>query len=163
MILKNFLCWPADILILQLRDTLPKEYKILDQYVDCLPGDSLSPAYPFGGFVLNFNVSTSVHRDWNDLEFCMVLVISSEDCKGGDLCFEELGLAIELKNGDGVLFQSSKLTHFNTAFEGERCSVVFHTDKSGLGWVFGRNNWSDSIFMHSSEDVESEELNYKKI
>ncbi|KAF8899533.1 hypothetical protein CPB84DRAFT_1747880 [Gymnopilus junonius] len=39
-----------------LKELLPKEYRILSEYVKRLPVDALSPAYPFGGFVLNFNV-----------------------------------------------------------------------------------------------------------
>ncbi|KAF8870026.1 hypothetical protein CPB84DRAFT_1754688 [Gymnopilus junonius] len=61
------------------------------------------------------------------------------NCKGGDLCFEELGVALELMNGHAVLFASPKLTHFNTLYEGECCSLVFHTDRSGLNWIYGRN------------------------
>ncbi|KAF8074194.1 hypothetical protein FPV67DRAFT_1359214, partial [Lyophyllum atratum] len=78
----------------QLEELLPVEYQVLSQYVDVLPGDGLSPAYPFGGFVLNINVTTLIHRDYQDLKLCMVIVATDKDCEGGDLCLEEPGLAL---------------------------------------------------------------------
>lgn len=123
----------------------------MDQYCDVLPSDDLAPAYPYTGFVLNFNVTTSIHRDWKDLSLCCVLVISSEDCQGGDLCFEELGVVLGLKSGDMVLFNSSKLSHFNLEYEGERCSVVFHSDSGLNAWLHNnRNGWGDSAYIQVS-------------
>ena len=44
------------------------------------------------------------------------------------LCLEELGIKLDLANGDVVIFPSQKISHFNTHFKGERVSIVFHTD-----------------------------------
>lgn len=154
--------WISRLIVFQMKEVLPQEYDKLNLYVDKLPADSVTPAYPFGGFVLNINVSTSVHRDWKDLHLCMVVVIASEDCEGGDLCFEELGLAVELRNGDMAIFASSKLSHFNTFYRGERCSMVFHTDAAGEGWLYNCNGWDGTWFMNAKEDVESADLNLRK-
>ncbi len=107
----------------------------------------LPPAYPFTGFIVNFNITTKLHRDWNDLKFCLVLV-ASQDCVGGDLCFMEPGIRLGLKHGDMVLFRSKELSHFNLHFRGKRASIVFHSDSAGEDWVRDRNGWNKSIYMH---------------
>jgi hypothetical protein len=134
----------------QLEQTLPEEYEIIKLFADVLPADASSPAFPFSGFVINLNVSTRIHRDDKDLSFCVVLVISSEDCEGGEICFLEVGIRLGLRNGDLVVFPSTVLSHFNLHFKGIRASVVMHTDGAGLGWVKERNGWSDSEFMNVS-------------
>jgi hypothetical protein len=128
---------------------IPDEYDAIAQFADVLPAGGFSPAYPFSGFVINFNVSTNLHRDWNDLKFCMVMVLS-EACEGGDLCFMEPGIRLELRHGDVVLFRSSELSHFNLHFKGRRASIVFHSDKDGQAWVKDRNGWDKSIYMTTS-------------
>ncbi|KAF8870024.1 hypothetical protein CPB84DRAFT_1855840 [Gymnopilus junonius] len=90
-----------------LKELLPKEYRILSEYVERLPVDALSPAYPFGGFILNFNVSTCVHRDWKDLNLCMVLAISSQDCK------EEIFALKSLVRAQLDLWEEWKEFYFN--------------------------------------------------
>ncbi|TEB38436.1 hypothetical protein FA13DRAFT_1604941, partial [Coprinellus micaceus] len=122
-----------------LRTLLPDTFTVLEQSVDILPlGDSVL-AHPFTGFVLNFNVSTVIHRDYQDKEICMVFQIS--DCEGGELCLVEPGLVFRLRNGDGVIFRSHQISHFNNHFIGRRMSLVFHTDKAMDGWVDDYNDW----------------------
>ncbi|KIM44289.1 hypothetical protein M413DRAFT_25716 [Hebeloma cylindrosporum] len=133
-----------------LEKLLPKEYEILSQYCDILPADGIAPAYPFGGWVINLNVSTLIHRDYQDLKLCLVVVAS--DCEGGDLCFEKPGVSLELRNGDAVIFASSKLSHFNTHFKGKRASLVFHSDVSAKAWVENRNGWDHTLFMNVYDD-----------
>ncbi|EDR09746.1 uncharacterized protein LACBIDRAFT_326329, partial [Laccaria bicolor S238N-H82] len=77
---------------------LPEEYEALRISVDLLPSNDMSPTYPFGGVVLNFNVSTLVHRDWKDLNVCLVMPISA--CQGGALVLHELGIVVECQSGD---------------------------------------------------------------
>jgi len=130
---------------------LPEEYEIISQYTEVLLGDSRSPAYPFAGFVVNFNVSTKVHRDWTDLKFCVVLVIS-EDCEGGDLCFMEPGIRLELQNGDMVAFPSHSISHFNMDYIGKRASIVFHSDREGQKWAKNRNGWDHTAYMNTTKN-----------
>ncbi|KAF9479843.1 hypothetical protein BDN70DRAFT_764456, partial [Pholiota conissans] len=125
---------------MEVQQILPDEYKILTQYADVLPAGGESATYPFTGFVINFNVTTNVHRDWNDLKFCVVLVLS-EDCQGGDLCFMEPGIRLQLTSGNAVLFRSSELSHFNMHYDGMRASLVFHSDFAGEKWSKTRNGW----------------------
>lgn len=105
--------------------------------------------YPFSGFILNFNAATKLHRDTQDASFCLVMVIS-EDSEGGDLCFLEPGISLQLRHGDIVLFRSSQLSHFNMNFEGYRGSIVFHSDFAGKAWVEDRNGWEKSIYMNAN-------------
>ena len=99
-ILENVLIWQGIEVCLcsfnrinffeQFKSLLPKAYKNLSNFVDCLPRNEHPIAYPFSGFIVNVNVLTRSHWD-----ICIVIPIS--DCEGG-----ELGLVLDLKNGDMV-------------------------------------------------------------
>ncbi|KAF8165818.1 hypothetical protein B0H34DRAFT_671569 [Crassisporium funariophilum] len=108
---------------------------------------------PLEVLVLNINATTFIHCDYQDLNMCMVIVATDKKCKGGDLCLEEPGMAIELKNGDGIIFASSKLSHFNSHFKGEHMSLVFHSDASAKAWAKDCNKWKDSVFMNVYNDA----------
>ncbi|KDR70585.1 hypothetical protein GALMADRAFT_144489 [Galerina marginata CBS 339.88] len=107
---------------------LPEKAAKLQEYVDQLPDNEISPMAPFGSLVVNLNVATTIHRDWNDWDICGVLVAS--DCEGGDTVYHELGVAVEGRNGDFTLFPSVKISHYNLHYKGKRASLVFHTDRS---------------------------------
>jgi len=62
--------------------------------------------------VFNLNAVTKGHWDSGDLDFCLVLPIGK--FQGGQLVLKELGLVVELWQGDFIMFQSAKVTHFNT-------------------------------------------------
>ncbi|KAJ7228003.1 hypothetical protein B0H12DRAFT_1030155, partial [Mycena haematopus] len=62
-----------DYIRITLQQRFPKEYEQLSIYCDALPMNAASPAYPFGGFVLNLRVSTSAHRDHGDKDLCVVI------------------------------------------------------------------------------------------
>ena len=106
--------------------------------------------------MVNLNVSTRAHRDRNDKDICLVIPIS--DCSGGALILYELGLVLELENGDGTIFRSSRITHLNEHFIGLRGSLVFHTDIASDTWTMGRcrgdgrapipnNGWSNNKYF----------------
>ncbi|TFK59691.1 hypothetical protein BDN72DRAFT_905623 [Pluteus cervinus] len=120
---------------------LPEDHKDLKEFVEALPGNAVSPASPFSGFVINLNAVTQAHRDWNDQSICVVTVISDPDCEGGELVLVEPGLVLDLKCGDMVIFPSSQLSHFNLHFKGIRASVVCHSDKYATSWLADRNGW----------------------
>src|SRR5688500_17490844 len=124
----------------------------MEQTVDILPLGDPTSLHPFSSFVINFNVSTLVHKDFKDKEVCIVFQLSN--CTGGELCLVEPGLVIKLRSGDGVIFRSHEISHFNLHFKGERVSLVFHTDRSMDNWSQDRNSWSHNIYMrtiHSSD------------
>ena len=52
------------------------------------------------------------------------MVFQLSDGAGGELCLAEPGLVIRLRNGDGVIFRSSQITHFNLPFKGKRFSAM---------------------------------------
>jgi len=78
---------------------------------------------------------------------CAVLAITDNAAEGGDLCFMEPGIRLELRSGDLVVFPSHRLSHFNLHYKGERVSLVFHTDAAGLQWALTRNNWGGSKYI----------------
>lgn len=129
---------------------MPDDYEVLSQFAKALPAGGHAPAYPFTSIVINLNCATKVHRDVKDFAFCLVLVLSDNDCQGGDLCFVEPGIRLQLRSGDIVLFRSSEFTHYNMHFKGIRASVVLHTDLSSQSWLEDRNKWDGSKFMKVS-------------
>lgn len=120
----------------QLHTALPDLYQQLLLYVDVLPGDAFSAPHPFTSFVLNINVSTKAHRDGHDLLACLVMPIG--DFTEGELVLNEPGLVVPLISGDMMVFPSCDITHFNLDYEGERASLVLHSDKAGIGWMEDR-------------------------
>jgi hypothetical protein len=136
---------------------LPDSFEALEIVADVLPLGEVLRVHPFTRFVINFNVTrfvinfnvtTLVHRDAKDKEICVVFQIS--ECTGGELCLVEPGLKIQLHNGDGVIFPSHKISHFNCHFVRERMSLVFHTDRSMDDWAANCNNWEHNIYFRST-------------
>jgi predicted 2-oxoglutarate/Fe(II)-dependent dioxygenase YbiX len=124
----------------QVQELMPEWYEKLTWCLDILPHFEQTIAAPFLGFVVNINVMTRGHRDGKDLEACVVMPIG--DFEGGELVLAELGLVVELKNGDVIIFPSHKLTHFNLHYKGTRASFVFHTDASAIKFVEDHNGWT---------------------
>lgn len=131
----------------QIRVLFPDTVKILETIIDILPLGDAMPLHPFTSFVINFNVSTLVHRDYKDKEVCIVFQFSN--CEGGELVLVEPGLVIRMRNGDGVIFRSAEISHFNLDYTGERVSMVFHTDNSMDDWAKDRNSWIHNIYMRT--------------
>ena len=124
----------------QLRALLPEICDEIRMFAEVLPGGTASPAYPFSGFVVNFNVCTKVHRDGKDLAACLVMPIGT--FTGGDLVLVEPGLVIPLRSGDVIIFPSCRISHFNLHYIGRRASLVCHTDREGTKWVNDHLGWS---------------------
>ncbi|KAK0499761.1 hypothetical protein EDD18DRAFT_1103064 [Armillaria luteobubalina] len=103
-----------------IRKLLPEIYKDLTVFVNHLPLNDHSPAYPFSGFVVNVGVATDGHRD----------------------SFDKLPWDI-------LIFPSGRITHFNLHFDGLRGSVVLHSDKGGDAWAQdeerGYNGWAHAV------------------
>lgn len=111
-------------------------------FASFLPGGQPSPIFPFSGIVINLNVQTTIHTDSEDVLMCLVLPIG--EFEGGDLCFKDLGLRVELRHGDWIVFDSKKLLHFNMPYVGKRASFVMHSDGAGEFWVKNRNGWKNN-------------------
>lgn len=129
----------------------PNEYDDLQLAAEILPNREVSPAFPFCGFVLNINGITKVHRDPQDFKhFCVVIVIGNHT--GGEFCLLEPGLVLELRNGDMVIFQSGKISHFNLHYSGIRASVVLNTDAAIHQYATNNmNGWASNQYMSSFE------------
>lgn len=119
---------------------------MLSASIEELPGRQRPLAAPFSNLVVNLNVASKAHRDCMDKEFCLVMPIG--DFVEGDLCLQEPGLVLALKNGDIAVFPSGRITHFNRHFRGYRASFALSVDKTMDGWTGGRrNDWGSNIFM----------------
>lgn len=130
----------------QIKECLPKEYDVLVELAQDLPGGEVSPVTPFLSLVINLNVSTLGHCDRFDKDFCLVLPLG--DFRNGALVMFEQQLVLELHSGDFTIFRSGKITHFNLRYEGKCASFVLHTDKSFDTWKDTRNGWSSNDYFH---------------
>ncbi|KAK0242064.1 hypothetical protein EDD85DRAFT_934815 [Armillaria nabsnona] len=130
-----------------IRVLLQDIYKDLTVFVDHLPLNDQSPAYPFSGFVVNVGVATDGHRDGFDKLACVVIPFG--EWTGGELCLYEAGFVWRLKPWDILIFPSGRITHFNLHFAGLRGSLVLHSDKGGNAWAqreeLGYNGWSHAV------------------
>lgn len=97
--------------------------------------------------MFNLNAVTKGHRDSGDLDLCLVLPIGK--FQGGRLVLKEPGLVVELLQGDFIAFQSAKVTHLNTHYQGMRASMVLHTDKEMKHWVTRRNGWGGNTTLNT--------------
>ncbi|KAJ6487210.1 hypothetical protein C8R47DRAFT_518002 [Mycena vitilis] len=126
-----------------LQERSPDEYEGLRIFADVLPMNASSPAYPFGGFVLNLRASTWGHRDHGDKTLCVVIPFGR--FVGGQLCLYELGFKFDLRMGDVLIFPSCDITHFNMHFTGKRGTLVLHSDRQGDEWARDCRGWGGYI------------------
>ncbi|KAJ6563104.1 hypothetical protein DFH09DRAFT_1035449 [Mycena vulgaris] len=129
----------------------PEAYDQVRVFADLLPLNTGSPVYPFAGFMMNFRVVTDGHKDPKDAKWCLIIFV--KDGNGGHLCLHELGLKLDGKTGNILIFPSCWVTHFNTHFEGFRLSLVLHTDKEGDDWVEDGGGWASHVARHYSQYV----------
>ena len=122
-----------------MEQLLPENVAKLKITLEVLPCFYTFSIYPFSGYVVNLNVSMRAHRDLQDKKICLIIIISSEDCIGGELCLVEPGLVLRLYNSDTIVFASAMLTHFNTHYISRRVSLVFQTNKRLDSWIKDRN------------------------
>ncbi|KAJ8090931.1 hypothetical protein PM082_024855 [Marasmius tenuissimus] len=131
-----------------MKKQFPKENGELEAFVTKLQYNGVSEAHPFAGVVVNVNVATITHLDPMDLYLCLVLALHA--CTGGELVLEELGIIINFKLGDFVIFPSTIIMHYDLHFKGLRASFAFSTDKHGKAWVRNNNSWDTNDYMKAS-------------
>ncbi|RIA93651.1 hypothetical protein C1645_761796, partial [Glomus cerebriforme] len=87
----------------------------------------------FGIFLmiaLNFNVISNYHWNNNDDSNGLCFVIALGDFEGGELCFSQLEIIVELKPGQVVTFPFKLLLHANLLItRGIRFSIVSYVSK----------------------------------
>ncbi|KZT54497.1 hypothetical protein CALCODRAFT_418249, partial [Calocera cornea HHB12733] len=100
----------------QVQAKLPQEYHLLEALVQKVPLNTELPCYPFPSFVVNYYCCVEGHRDDQDPEggVCVLLVFGS--FTGGQIVLHEPGIVLEVEAGDIVIFPSMRLTHFNLHF-----------------------------------------------
>ena len=129
---------------------LPSEYLTVKAFVDVLPLNHYPTSYPFGSFVVNIQALTGPHKDAWDDTFCVVIPFGL--WTKGQLVLYEAGIVLELVVGDVAIFPSYQITHFNLAYEGIRCSLVFFSDRHGRDWVRFRNGWDGHMVVKTLSD-----------
>jgi hypothetical protein len=96
---------------------------------------------PFSSVAVNWNARTGIHFDYGDFGLCVVIALG--DFQGGHLCLRGVNIAVELKRGEVLVFDSNVVPHFNLSKEGARHSLVFYMDKSLKKWLEVGNGWTD--------------------
>ena len=82
----------------------------------------------FHGLALLRNLQVDAHKDRSDVPNGWVAMVCLGDFSGGYLALPDLGVKLDFKPGDIILFRSRLLEHFVTDFEGDRSSIVFVSD-----------------------------------
>ena len=79
---------------------------------------------------LNIDIAVHPHYDKKDYKngFCWIVPFGSY--QGGNLCFQELDVEVELAAGDVCCFQSSCLYHWVKPYSGHRYSLVLFTHQT---------------------------------
>ncbi|KAK7013572.1 hypothetical protein R3P38DRAFT_2720757, partial [Favolaschia claudopus] len=119
------------VIEIHIKKLLPEEYSRIEIYASRLPLNERSPAYPFGGYVINLRVCTEGHQDDIDHEMCVSV--------GGEIALFEEGLVFRTRQWDALIFHSRDSTHFNLHVKGTRISIVLQSDKHGKKWVENKN------------------------
>jgi hypothetical protein len=132
--------------VFQIQKHSKEIYDELELYAELVPARQVHPAWPIAGFVLNINVVTRIHKDQKDGKGCVVLVLG--DFEGGELVLVELGLVLELKHGDMLIFPSKRISHLNLHFKGIRASLVVHTDNGAQGYAEDYNGWEGNSYFY---------------
>ncbi|KZO90004.1 hypothetical protein CALVIDRAFT_430995 [Calocera viscosa TUFC12733] len=124
------------------RCRLRQEYRLLEDLVQQPTLNTQLPCYPFPSFVVNIHCCVTAHRDDQDPDggVCVLLVFGN--FKGGQLVLYEPGLVLKVEAGDMVIFPSMSLTHFTLHFQGRRGTIVMHGDRSWEGWQQDYNGWA---------------------
>jgi hypothetical protein len=128
-----------------MQNVLPTNFNDLDNLVEILPLNEWALAYSWSSIVVNANIATCTHRDKANEQVCMILTIS--ECKGEVLVLHEVGIVVESRSGDAVVFPSISQAHYNLDFCGLRAFLVFHTDKDLQCWFKNINGWMDNIYF----------------
>ncbi|KAJ7496940.1 hypothetical protein FB451DRAFT_1456977 [Mycena latifolia] len=79
------------------RHANPEAYEQVRGFADNLPLNTVSPSYPFAGYMVNFRVATDAHKDTKDGDWCLIIFVKRGE--GGEICLHELGLKINGKTG----------------------------------------------------------------
>ncbi|KAJ7065101.1 hypothetical protein B0H15DRAFT_794627, partial [Mycena belliarum] len=135
-----------ELLRIAFKHYLPSQYDEVHIYADSLPLGASSPAYPFGGFVVNISACSWGHRD--ELDKVMCFIVPGGKFKGGQLCMYETGFSFDLQVGDVLAFPSCDLTHFNQHYQGYRTTLVLHSDREGDAWADNCSGWGAYVVRH---------------
>lgn len=115
----------------------------------------------FPTIALNFNVISNYHWDDNDDPNGLCFVVALGDFEGGELCFPQLEIIVELKSGQVVAFPSKLLLHGNLAItRGIRFSIVSYVSK---GFFLKDTKDTEMADTNNHQDFfNAEDLNLKR-
>ncbi|RPB06917.1 hypothetical protein P167DRAFT_478219, partial [Morchella conica CCBAS932] len=79
----------------------------------------------FHGVAILRNLRVRPHRDGGDRKDGYTMMICAGNFTGGYLVLPQLGIKLDFKPGDIIMFKAALLEHFLSDFEGDRTSFVF--------------------------------------
>ena len=117
---------------------VPDRYEAQQRFADRSAPDWIIPKTPYSTITVNNTYPTGVHKDAGDLHegFSCLLVLRRGQYSGGQLCFPEFRLGVDMQDGDLLLMDAHEW-HGNIALnlpaaadagaaEAERISVVLY-------------------------------------
>ena len=110
------------------QEKFPEYYDTqLDSYRDC-PCDFVIPNSVFSTITLNHDFRTATHEDKGDFKkgLTCFAVKKCGEYSGGELCFPEYQMGVDVEEGDLLIF-NPHIAHCNNPLQGEgRMSMVFY-------------------------------------
>ncbi|KAJ3098035.1 hypothetical protein HDU96_000164 [Phlyctochytrium bullatum] len=123
----------------RIRKLLPRfaaVQAIVNRVMERVRGFGLAvPGGMFGGMSINYNISTQLHKDADDLPNGWCLILPYGNYSGGDLNMVETGYRLKVAEGELALFRSNLLTHGNEGVRDERLALVFYTCANLYRWA----------------------------
>ena len=110
------------------RDRFPEYHAAQKEVYNDSPVDFIIPDSVFSTITLNHDFRTACHQDKGDCKegLTCFTVKKCGEYTGGELCFPEYQLGVNVEQGDLLIF-NPHIAHCNNAMEGEgRMSMVFY-------------------------------------
>jgi hypothetical protein len=106
---------------------------------------------------INYNIISDYHWDENDNPNSLCFLVALGDFEGGELCFPELEIVVQLKLGQVVAFPSRLLLHGNLKFtKGIRHSVVYFVHNTFFHHLRDFNN----VYKDFNDGIERDANGY---
>ena len=103
---------------------------------------------------VNINLQTTIHTDTGNYGFACLTVIENGEYKGGETCFPQYGVAVNVREGDILIF-NGKEYHGNLAINGsgKRISVISYlryniwekTHNKDINFFNSQNQFFDNL------------------
>jgi len=118
----------------------------------------------FPMIAINFNTISDYHLDSYDEANSLCVLVALGDFEGGELCFPQLKIAIQLKPGQVVAFSSKLLLHGNCIVtKGIRYSIVYYIHRDFFKKSSKFKDVFDDLRNNIERDAKGKHIDSKEV